>query len=241
MIEYPLILLGGLLGSSHCVGMCGPFAITIGAGTSNWRTNLWRQSLYSLGRIFTYAFIGAMVAFLGMRIMHGTIPFAQGSLSCLAGVLLVLQGLHATGLWARVWKPRKSGFCPTTMLMKGFLTAPNGINAFLAGLLTGFLPCGLVYAFLALAASTGHVLMGMGTMAVFGLGTVPLMLTTGIGGSILSLPNRQRLLNVAGYCVLLTGLLTCYRGGVALHGAWTTGTANCPHCATTEAPTGSAN
>lgn len=233
MIDYPLILLGGLLGSSHCVGMCGPFAISIGAGTTDWRTNLRRQGLYSAGRIFTYAFIGATVAFLGMRIMRGTIPLAQGGLGCVAGVLLVLQGLHASGLWARVWKPRKARFCPATVMMKSFLTSPDGVNAFLAGLLTGFLPCGLVYAYLALAASTGNVLQGMGTMGVFGLGTVPLMVASGVGGSILSLPHRRRLLNVAGYCVLLTGVLTCYRGGVALHGAWMTGTAICPNCATT--------
>lgn len=241
MIEYPLILLGGFLGSSHCIGMCGPFAVSIGACTTNWRTNLFRQSLYSVGRIFTYAFIGGMVAFLGMRVMHGTLPYAQGSLSMLAGVLLVFQGLHASGLWGRVWKSKPSSFCPATLLMKGFLTSPNHVNTFLAGLLTGFLPCGLVYAYLALAASTGHVLHGIGTMAVFGMGTVPLMMATGVGGSILSLQNRRKLLHFAGYCVLLTGLLTSYRGGIALYGAWATGTVICPHCATISPSTNSTN
>lgn len=230
MFEYSLILLGGLLGSSHCIGMCGPLAISIGACSRDWKTNLARQSIYSLGRVFTYAFLGILVAFLGMKLMRGTFPWIQGGLSCLAGLLLILQGLHASGLWMRVWKPRPTGGCAGVALLRSFLRGSGVANVFFAGMLTGFLPCGLVYAYLALAASSGGIISGGVTMVLFGFGTIPLMISAGVGGSFLSLTGRRRLLELAGYCVLLTGVLTCYRGGIALTGAWNGDSALCPQC-----------
>jgi uncharacterized protein len=68
MIELPLVFFGGLLGSYHCIGMCGAFAISIGMGSSSPLRNLLRQAVYTLGRIFTYAFGGVAVAFVGLRL-----------------------------------------------------------------------------------------------------------------------------------------------------------------------------
>jgi len=65
MTELPLIFLGGLLGSSHCIGICGPLALALGANQSQLRTNLARQLVFSAGRIFTYSFGGAVAAFSG--------------------------------------------------------------------------------------------------------------------------------------------------------------------------------
>ena len=63
MIEWPLLVASGLLGSAHCLGMCGPFALAIGSRSSDWRDNMRRQACYSVGRIFTYAVLGAAAAF----------------------------------------------------------------------------------------------------------------------------------------------------------------------------------
>lgn len=224
-----MVFLGGLLGSSHCVGMCGGFALSLGAGAANLRSNLARQLLYSLGRIFTYAAGGAAVGYGGWRIARDLPPLvhAQAWLCLAAGVLLMVQGLSAAGwlMWRRT-KSRRSG-CLAAGLFAQYLRAPGWTNVFLAGVLNGLLPCGLVYAFLALATSRGTMLAGLVQMAVFGLGTVPIMVLSGCGGSLLSFAGRQRLLRLAACCVVLTGMLTIARGVAFLRAD---SAAACPAC-----------
>ena len=65
MTELPLIFLGGLLGSSHCIGMCGPLALALGVQESRLHVNLGRQLLFSAGRITTYGFLGAVAGATG--------------------------------------------------------------------------------------------------------------------------------------------------------------------------------
>jgi uncharacterized protein len=234
MIEWPLIFLGGLLGSSHCVGMCGAFALTIGLGTPSAAGNARRQLLYSLGRIFTYTFAGAAAGFAGMRLQRHSIPafHAQTVLSLVAGTLLVIQGLQSAGVLPAFWKkPAAAGFCPSQGLFRSFLTAPGWHNAFLAGLLTGFLPCGLVYAYLALAAGSGNILYGAAIMALFGAGTVPLMVLTGVGTSLLTINGRRYLFRAAAICVIATGLITITRGVSWARPNGATEEPNCPFCA----------
>ena len=78
--------------------------------------------------------------------------------------------------------------------------------------MNGLLPCGLVYAYLALAAGSGGVWHGWATMALFGLGTVPTMVLVGCGGSALSGTWRFRLFRIAAWCVVLTGVISVARG-----------------------------
>jgi uncharacterized protein len=217
MAELALVFMGGLLGSSHCAGMCGAFAISIGSATTGMLANARRQVVYSLGRIFTYAAFGAAAGYLGLRLMHrgGTLVNVQAILAVVAGGLLLVQGVVAAG-WLR-W-PGKSVASPCLAggLLRSFLTAPGLANAFLAGMLTGFLPCGLVYAYLALAATTGSLLGGLLRMCAFGLGTAPLLVLVGCGGSLLGMAVRQRLLRLAAWCVVLVGLISIARGVGAL-------------------------
>src|SRR5690348_15871173 len=74
------------------------------------------------------------------------------------------------------------------------------------------MPCGLVYAFLALASSTTSMIGGWLTMFAFGLGTMPIMVLTGLGAGLLTLALRRRVLQIAGFCVLLAGALPMVRG-----------------------------
>jgi sulfite exporter TauE/SafE len=234
MIEWPLIFLGGLLGSSHCIGMCGAFALTIGLGTASALANARRQFLYSLGRIFTYSFAGAVAGFAGMRLTRytGQAFHAQAALAMVAGALLVVQGMHSAGFLPRFWKRHSvAGFCPSHGLFRSFLTAPGWHNAFLAGLLTGFLPCGLVYAYLVLAAGSGNIVTGMAIMALFGAGTVPLMVLTGVGSSFLTVNARHYLFRAAAVCVIATGVITINRGIGWARSSTTEGEPICPFCA----------
>lgn len=232
MIEWPLILLGGLLGSSHCLGMCGPFAVMIGAGSKNWSSGLTRQLLYSVGRISTYAFGGAVAGFIGMQLSRWSpaIGSAQGILSIAAGLLLIIQGLIAGGFLSFATTPNTAAFCSAASIFSGFLRNPAPVYVFVAGILTGFLPCGLVYAYLSLAAATGSPLKGLAVMAVFGSGTIPLMALVGTGARLMNPNFRTRMFRIAGCCVVLTGLLTLTRGAISVRQSARGETARCPAC-----------
>lgn len=232
MSELPLIVLGGVLGSSHCVGMCGGFALTIGVGAPSVSKNLARQLVYSTGRIFTYAFLGAAAGCAGIwfsqRSWH--LVHAQSALSLVAGVLLIAQGLITLRLISipsvSFWAPSGAG-CLTAPIVRTFLGSPHWYFVFIAGVLNGLLPCGLVYGYLALATSTASVPHGLALMAAFGAGTVPVMVLTGVGVSAVALRARQHLFRLAGLCVLITGLLAVARGAAA----WTSDTpSQCPGC-----------
>ena len=239
MIEYPLILLGGLLGSSHCVGMCGAFAMLVGMNRPTVRENVLAQLSFSAGRILTYCTMGAIAGYVGLRLVKSAPQLLNipAALCLLAGVLLVIEGLFATGILKRQGiKSGMQGGCLMSPLFAAMLKMPGMRNAFSAGLLTGMLPCGLLYAFLSLAASTGDMLRGMAVMAVFGLGTVPLMVLTGAGAMLLQLATRERLMKAAAWCVILTGALTVWRGAAFLMAANTNAEQSpaCPFCVQNE-------
>ena len=217
MIEWPLILGSGMLGAAHCFGMCGPFALAVGAAAPSWRANLWRQAWYSAGRVFTYAVLGSAAAFGGRWLAGQFAVWANipAILALVAGCFLVIQGLLAAGVL-----PKKgvgsAGGCPGAAAFKALLGARASVDVFLAGMFTGLLPCGLLYGMLALAASTRSVPAGLATMVVFGLGTVPAMVAAGLGGSLLGVAVRERIHAVAAWCLVLTGCVSLARGAGGL-------------------------
>jgi len=217
MIEWPLFFASGFLGSAHCLGMCGPFVLTLGAATPGHWGNLARQLAYAAGRIFTYAVLGGGAAFLGLKAAGAVRHWANlpAVLAIVAGGILAVEGLFATGL---IRRPGVAGaaVCPGAAGFRRLLATPRLPEAFLAGLFTGFLPCGLLYGMLVLAASTHQVGLGVATMAVFGFGTVPALLALGLGGGLLGRASQQRLRTVAAWCLLLTGLVSIARGAGGL-------------------------
>ena len=157
--------------------------------------------------------------------LPGALP-AQALLAILAGILLVVQGLAASG-----WLPlraRHHGLpCPVPGVLRSLMGARRMRDVYLLGVYTGFLPCGLVYAFLALASASGTMWQGGLRMMLFGLGTAPLMLITGWGGSLMQLSLRRRAFRIAACCVLATGLLSIARGVQTLTASEH---ATCPFC-----------
>jgi sulfite exporter TauE/SafE len=248
MIELPLVFLGGLLGSAHCVGMCGGIALVVGSASRGLAANFGRQALYSLGRIFTYATFGAVGGYAGLRVSEDVSRLVnlQSLLAIAAGALLVGQGLIATGLLRRAMFPalipapgglavigndRSPVGCLAGGLVGSLLRSRSLSSVFLAGVFTGFLPCGLVYAYLALAASASDPLRGAVTMAAFGAGTVPAMLLTGGGATLLSRLGRQRMLRAAAWCVIGVGVISLARGLGFLESPIWRGGGTCPACA----------
>jgi sulfite exporter TauE/SafE len=235
MIELPLVLMGGVLGSAHCLGMCGPLALAVGVGQLSLGANLRRQLSFSVGRICTYALLGSMAGYSGAWLSRspGLMVHGQAALSLFAGLCLVLLGLKTAGVFPRLrWPGHVGGSCSAGWI-RAFLTRPGLGSAALAGVFTGLLPCGLVYAFLAMAAATSHMGWGALTMIAFGVGTVPLMVLTGCGGSLLGFASRQRVFQVAAWCVVVTGMISMVRaaGLLELTGApSSTPSAACPFC-----------
>lgn len=211
----PLVFLGGLLGSAHCIGMCGPFALMVGGSSANWRQNLGRQIVYTLGRVSTYSLLGAAAGGAGLylqRQLPQLVNVAAG-LAVLAGAILVYMGLASAGVLRRSSTAHGDGACLWfAPYLRPLFRSSSASPLFVAGLLTGLLPCGLVYGFLALAASSQDVGLGAATMALFGAGTAPVMMLTGIGASAISIKMRQKLFTVAAWCVVLTGMFSVYRG-----------------------------
>jgi sulfite exporter TauE/SafE len=231
VIEWPLVFMAGLLGSSHCIGMCGGFALALGSSAVTFRANLGRQLVYTAGRVFTYTVLGMAAAFGGWRLASAMPQLVNlpAALAIVAGCFLIYQGLKSAGWLGRPVRGAANG-CLAGSIFSTFLTAPGWTGPFLAGLLTGLLPCGLLYGMLALAASSRNLWIGGAAMALFGLGTAPVMVLTGSGGSLLSLAARRHVLRVAAWCVVLTGLISIARGCgfLTLGGAAETG--NCPFC-----------
>jgi uncharacterized protein len=167
--------LTGLAGSAHCLGMCGGIAGAIGITRGAGARRLTLLALVHCGRAFGYAAIGAIAGFAGAT-LAGMLLGAHGAtgLRTLAGVLTILIGgkLLLGGAWlggiergaARFWRHLAPAW-------RSLLPATDPLRALFAGVLWGWLPCGLVYAELGVAASTGSALTGAAVMLSFGLGT----------------------------------------------------------------------
>jgi len=217
MIELPLVFVAGILGTAHCLGMCGPFALAIGSGASGWGSALGRQAAYTAGRIFTYGVLGAVAGYCGSRLNQAlpAIVNIPAVLAIAAGLLLVYMGLRSAG-WLAVGNRAGNVLSPSFCLAGGFfgqfLRQRGMSGVFLAGVFTGLLPCGLLYGMLALAASLHSVVLGGLTMVVFGLGTAPAMILAGVTGRLVGLATRQRLYAAAAWCLVLTGVVSVGRG-----------------------------
>lgn len=213
MIEFLAVFAGGLLGSSHCVGMCGGFVLLLGGAQRPSRAAVVRQLVYASGRLFTYTFLGAMAGYAGMRLtaLPTTLVNLQRVFSIFGGAIMIAIGLLTIGVFRipiRAFPRVESLVVPT---FRHFLRGTGGHTVFLAGLANGFLPCGLVYAFLAMSLAAARPVRGALLMLAFGAGTVPAMTLLGCGSSFIAQHTRARVRQIAAVVVVLSGVLTVYR------------------------------
>ncbi len=218
----------GLAGSAHCFGMCGGIAAALGlrarSGTAGGRvlTAMARAMVYHTGRLLSYAIAGALAGLLG-ELVWRALDLAQAGrlLRMAAGVLLVtlavglISGRRSTGGIERLGGLLWSRLAPTAeRLARG-----GGVmEALLLGGLWGWLPCGLVYSMLLLAAASAEVTMGAMIMLAFGAGTLPSMLGSSLLASQLAgLMQRAPARMFAGVLLLVFGLWTL--SGPLLHGS----------------------
>ncbi len=169
----PAFLLG-LLGSVHCVGMCGPIAMALPVHQFNAREKLLRYTLYHIGKILSYTLLGALIGTFGAGFL---LLGVQQWLSVAIGVLMILfvlfSGNYFSNFSVGVFS-KLTGWIKTKF--SRFIRQKTLSSFLFIGLLNGLLPCGLVYAALAGALATFSVVYATGFMFFFGLGTVPLLI-----------------------------------------------------------------
>jgi sulfite exporter TauE/SafE len=223
----------GLLGSLHCAGMCGPFALALGlrAGRARGRA-LAHALLYAVAKALGYALLGLLAARAAHAAVHATSALGAG-----AGQELRLESLRAALAWAAAaaclvlalsalglplvppsWRARlaRHGAVPRALatLFAAAHALPGTAQAFALGFANAFLPCGLSWAALALALAVPSATATVG-LFLFGLGTLPVLVGVALGGRLLTPGLRARLRVPAALLLIVFAVLTAARGGPA--------------------------
>ena len=210
-LNFYTALMIGLVGSLHCIGMCGPIAISLPLGNKSW----WRRTLggvtYNTGRIITYGIFGALFGFIGKSIeMAGLQRWA----SIFIGVVLILSVVFPALFKGKIKIEQfLFGYAGRMVGKLRKLFALTSLpSLFLIGLLNGILPCGLVYVAVAGAVNTNSILGGIGFMLVFGLGTLPVMLTIPLLGNLIGSGFRKKYRHILSVMIVILGFLFILRG-----------------------------
>lgn len=215
-LDIMSLFLLGLLGTGHCIGMCGPLVFAFPGKTGRFMPHL----AYHTGRIGTYTIIGLLMGGIGAglaRILSGmgsasylqVLSRIQVGFAVLAAIFLVLFGLAQLGLlrvpgWLAVAIPEKvPGY---RKIVQAAFSDSGIMHMLLIGLIMGFLPCGLSFAAFSRALATGSVFMGGTFLLAFGLGTLPGLLLIGTGASQLARRFRRQSDILSGLLMLAMGI-----------------------------------
>lgn len=201
----------GLFGSLHCLGMCGPIALSLPVHRYGLLKKYAGILLYNLGRISSYAFIGLIFGSIGTSFVF--FGFQQ-YMSIAFGVILLLYILFSKTNIARRFSIARFDFLFASLKskMRSLFQSKKWSSLFAIGLLNGLLPCGMVYMSLAGALATGSSFQGMIFMVLFGLGTVPMMFAVAQVGDLISLNFRSVVVKLIPYSLALMSALFILRG-----------------------------
>lgn len=201
------VFIASLLGSLHCVGMCGGFVALCTGGKSCFRTH----GVYNFGRFTSYIFLGGLAGTIGKfgnKVSAG-VGISHGA-TIILGLLVIFWGLSSLflnyNLFSKISLPISKSL--EIFYQKVMSLLPKDLNqkAFCIGLFSAFLPCGWLYAYVAIAATTSSTVQGMAVMAAFWLGTVPALLGVGWITSHLSDSLRKRLPVLTAVILIAAGI-----------------------------------
>ena len=210
MITWAALAIG-FLGSFHCIGMCGPIALSLPLKSPSYVKFTTGRILYNLGRVISYSLMGAVFGVFGKSI---SLWGYQRGLSIIIGVLIIIITLMPLKYRNRILGYSVIQKIITPLKIKITSLFKNGSvpSLFLIGILNGFLPCGFVYMGLAGAAATATPLSGAVFMAFFGLGTVPAMFVLSLTGKFFSLNLRQKISRLVPVFAILLAVIFILRG-----------------------------
>lgn len=209
MLWTALIL--GLAGSFHCVGMCGPIALVLPVNKQNKKIFSYQVFLYHLGKTLTYSLIGLLFGLLGKGLY---LSGFQQRLSILMGIIMIVAVVFPVSKLNsyHITKPLYKAIEIVKKKLGLHLSKRSNKSIFLIGFFNGFLPCGLVYIALIGAITTGSHLNGAIYMALFGIGTIPLLTATIVLGNFVTLTVRNKIQKAMPLFVVVIGLLFILRG-----------------------------
>jgi sulfite exporter TauE/SafE len=227
MLDLLLMASLGFLGSfGHCLGMCGPltvaFSLSQGPALQDQGAQVRFHLLLSLGRIISYALVGAMVGGLGSVLvasgqMAGVGSWLRRAISLATGLLLIWFGLGQINPGQLPPVPllnpmaQASWYDRLGRTMTALQRQPQGWTPLVLGLVWGLMPCGFLYAAQLKAAETVSPWRGGAAMLAFGIGTLPTMIGVGAVATALSADRRGQLFRLAGWITLTVGLITLLR------------------------------
>lgn len=195
----------------HCIGMCGPIALSMGL-TKKQALNFHLQNFtYNVGRIVTYIFLGAILGMVGKGFQ---LAGFQQYLTIFSGIVLILMAFFSYGstdVSSRFKFLSRFLFSVKANLSR-LLQKTDYSSRFLTGILNGFLPCGMVYIALTASLAAGGVWQGALFMGLFGLGTLPFMYAVVGLGSMVSTAFRANVLKMIPILLLIMGGLFILRG-----------------------------
>jgi len=201
----------GFASGFHCIGMCGPIALSMGL-TKNQKANFYIQNLtYQFGRILTYSFLGAVLGIIGQSF---ELAGFQKYLTVLVGILLIIMAIFSFGgkdFAAKI--PFVSrGLLKVKMKLGKILQRPDYKSRFATGILNGLLPCGMVYMALTASLAAGGIWQSSLFMFLFGLGTFPFMFAVVYLANFITTAFRVRILKVIPVMMIILGGLFVLRG-----------------------------
>jgi sulfite exporter TauE/SafE len=201
----------GLISSLHCIGMCGPIAMMLPVDRTNPAKKTTQIITYHLGRLTAYAIIGFVFGMLGQGLFIAGI---QQQLSIFIGIAMILIVLIPEKNFANYnfSKPIFKLISKVKTTLGSQFKNKSYKSLFTIGLLNGFLPCGMVYVALFGAIAMQSISFGVLYMALFGLGTVPLMSSVVYLNSFLTLPIRNKIQKIIPYAAVCIGILFILRG-----------------------------
>jgi sulfite exporter TauE/SafE len=209
MLDYSLLstlFIVGLMGSGHCIGMCGSIVAALGSN----RPSLVLLLGYNLGRLLSYSIAGAIAAGLVVGLAGERYQLLIPLLRTLAGIMIVLMGLYIAGWWRVLTRLEQLGQIVWRQIQPLVLRLgkpDSAVQSVAAGMLWGWLPCGLVYSALSQALLSDSAAMGALAMLAFGLGTLPAMLAAGWFSSQLARwLQSPALRKIMGLCLMAMGL-----------------------------------
>lgn len=201
----------GLLGSLHCVGMCGPLALALPITQKKGINKIAGALLYNIGRAITYAAMGLVLGLLGVG---AKIYGIQQWVSIAAGILMVLSVVLASVVNFKAFA-QKISFKNSGFIQKGIskrLKNPNPFTLFVIGLLNGLLPCGLVYIAISGALVSPSLLNSVIFMFLFGLGTLPMMFAIVYFSNLIKGKILNKIQKLIPVFIVILGLLFIVRG-----------------------------
>jgi|SRR6218665_1815118 len=209
MLYSALIL--GLISSLHCIGMCGPIAMMLPVAHNNPAKKTTQTLTYHLGRITAYGTIGLLFGLIGKGFYLAGI---QQQLSIFAGIFMIIVVLIPESFFAKYnfSKPIYRLISSVKSALGKKFKNKSYQSLFTIGLLNGFLPCGLVYAALFGAIAMQSVSLGILYMALFGVGTVPLMSGIVYFKELMTLSFRSKIQKAIPFMIVLIGILFILRG-----------------------------